>query len=303
MELRLFHSQIAGQEVFRRIDSLLARQDFGTEELAAVYLMVLALGFKGQFLRDPGSVDTYRRKLFDRLLMTNPDLRRQSHRLFPEAYLYTVVEGSPVRLPEPKKWWLVVAGVVATWLILSSIAWVMLTFSTRKSLYITMNALDHITSQQPIAAGMSRKWIVLPLSAQNGGFQLELPVNLPMDMSGTISAPLLIGVQGLNGYSAGPASQVEAWLSAGTTRFPANLNNGAGKSRNVTSVVPMSSPPNGVTASRNTLYFLANPALQAQDLALHPQLTFPPPGGYGLAVASAMLCIPQQSSQSIVGAP
>ena len=57
MELRLFHSQIAGQEIFHRIDTLLARQDFGTEELAAVYLMVLALGFKGQYLRDPGAVD------------------------------------------------------------------------------------------------------------------------------------------------------------------------------------------------------------------------------------------------------
>src|ERR1700761_3058970 len=75
MELRLFHSQIAGQEIYRRIDRILTRQDYGTEEGAAVSLMVLALGFKGQCLRAPASVEAYRKRLFDRLLLTNPELR------------------------------------------------------------------------------------------------------------------------------------------------------------------------------------------------------------------------------------
>ena len=101
MELRLFHSQIAGQDIFRRIEKSLVRQDYGVEELAIIYLMVLALGFKGQYLRDPAAVELYRKKLFDRLVMTNPELRRESQRLFPEAYRHTVTEGAPVRLPEP----------------------------------------------------------------------------------------------------------------------------------------------------------------------------------------------------------
>src|SRR5580698_3737775 len=75
MELRLFHSQIAGDDVFRRIDRILTAQDYGADELSAIYLMALALGFRGKYLRDPAAVDSYRRKLFDRLLMTNPNLR------------------------------------------------------------------------------------------------------------------------------------------------------------------------------------------------------------------------------------
>lgn len=302
MELRLFHSQIAGQEIFRRIDTLLARQDFGTEELAAVYLMVLALGFKGQFLRDPGAVDTYRKKLFDRLLMTNPNLRRQSNRLFPEAYLHTVVEGAPVRLPEPKKWWLVVAGVVGAWLVLSSVAWFSLTKSTRSMLAVTMRSLGRITNQQQLTAGSSVKWTVMHFSPQSGGFRLELPANLPLDMGGSATASLLIGVQGLNGYSAGPVPQIQAWLSLGSTSFPASPDSAGSKSRTVSSVALMNGPPDGVTANLNTKYFLVDPQLTAQDLTLHPQLAFPPAGGFGLTVASVTLCIPDRSSQTTGGA-
>ena len=169
-----------------------------------------------------------------------------------------------------------------------------------------MHSLERITSQQQLTVGSSGKWIVLPFSPQNGGFQLELPENLPLDMAGTTIAPVLIGVQGLNGYSAGSTSQVQAWLSLGSTGFPVSLNNAGnagGKSRTVSSVAAVNAPPNGVTATRNAMYFLVNPALQPQDLALHPQLTFPAPGGYGLAVASVTLCIPDQTNQSTAGAP
>jgi type VI secretion system protein ImpK len=298
MELRLFHSQVAGQEIFRRIDTLLARQDFGIEELAAVYLMALALGFKGQFLRDPAAVDECRKKLFDRLLMTNPNLRRRSHRLFPEAYLHTVVEGAPVRLPEPKKWWLIVAGVVGAWLLLSSVAWFSLTKSTRSTLAVTMHSLGRIANQQKLTAGSSGKWIVTPFSPQNGGFRLELPANLPLDMGGSGTASLLIGVQGLNGYSAGPEAQIQAWLSLGSTSFPSRPISAGGKERTVASVALMDALPEGVTASLNTKYFLVDPALTAPDLALHPQLAFPPAGRFGLTVGSITLCSPDRSSQS-----
>ena len=55
MELRLFHTQIAGQDIFRRIEKALVRQDYGVEELAIIYLMVLALGLQGAIPARPGN--------------------------------------------------------------------------------------------------------------------------------------------------------------------------------------------------------------------------------------------------------
>ena len=170
MELRLFHSQIAGQDIFRRIDRLLARQDYGTEELAAVYLMILALGFKGQYQRDPGSIEVYRRKLFDRLLLTNPDLKWNGRRIFPEAYRHTVTEGAPVMLPEPKKWWGVVAAIIGGWLILSTIAWLVLVNPTRRNLVVARHALDIVTNQSS-SPDASTKWRALPFPTAGRGFR------------------------------------------------------------------------------------------------------------------------------------
>ena len=213
-----------------------------------------------------------------------------------------MVEGAPVRLPEPKKWWLAVAGVVGVWLIVSSIAWVSVTRSTRAMLAVTMRSLGRITGQQELAAGSSVKWIVTPFSPQSGGFRLELPANLPLDMSGSATASLLIGVQGLNGYSAGSAAQMQAWLSLGSTSFTAGPGSAGAKSKTVSSVALMNAPPDGVTTSLNTKYFLIDPELTAQDLSRHPQLAFPAPGGFGLTVASVTLCIPDRVSQTTVSA-
>jgi type VI secretion system protein ImpK len=276
MELRLFHSQIAGRDIFRRIDRVLARQDYGTEELAAVYLMILALGFKGQYLRDPEAIEVYRRKLFDRLLLTNPDLKWNGRRIFPEAYRHTVSEGAPVKLPEPRKWWGVVAGIVAAWLIVSTIVWLVLVNPTRKNLAITQQALDAVTNQGS-TEDTSSKWKSLAFTLQGGAFHLDLPPSLPVKRAaagemGPGVAPLLIAVDGPGGQ--GAASRIDAWLSSGLSSFPRNIANAAPQTRSVASVEQIP-PPDGVTTSAATLFFLVDPGLSAQDLALHPTLTFP----------------------------
>jgi type VI secretion system protein ImpK len=276
MELRLFHSQIAGQDIFRRIDRLLARQDYGTEELAAVYLMILALGFKGQYQRDPGSIEIYRRKLFDRLLLTNPDLKWNGRRIFPEAYRHTVTEGAPVMLPEPKKWWGVVAAIVGGWLILSTLTWLVLVNPTRRNLAIARHALDIVTNQGS-SSDVSTKWRALPFPLQGGAFQLALPSALPMNQArpGSIEArvaPLLIAVDGPGGPDA--VSRLHGWLSSGLTSFQRNPYGAVPQAKSIASVEQVSAP-NGVMAATGTVFFLIDPGLNAQDLTLHPLLTFP----------------------------
>jgi type VI secretion system protein ImpK len=300
MELRIFHSQIAGQDIFRRIDKILTRQDYGAEELAAVYLMALALGFKGQYLRHPEAVEGYRTKLFDRLLMTNPDLRRDSHRLFPEAYRHTVVEGAPVRLPEPRTWWLVVAGVLLAWIIWSTFAWIRLTEPTRATLAIAMDSLERVTRHSMTKT--ASKWRKLPFSLQNGAFRLELPETGSWNnsvSSGGQDAPLLIAIQISGVDSAASAARVKTWLSAGKISFPANLSGAQIGARSVTSVEQMENPPAEI-AGEATLFFLVYASLTPQELESHPLLSFPASSGLSIAAAGVTLYAPDQLAK---GAP
>jgi type VI secretion system protein ImpK len=304
MELRLFHSQIAGDDIFRRIDKILTRQDYGAEELSSIYLMVLALGFRGRYLRDPAAVDVYRKRLFDRLLMTNPDLRRDSLRLFPEAYRHTISEGAPVRLPEPRKWWLVVAGVVATWLVVSTIAWLSVTHPTEQTLHLTMQSLQKVIHRQTTLEG-STKWRPLAFTLQNGTYRLTLPSSLPLlaasgSAAGATVAPFVIAINGQGGYSAGTPSQVQSWLSRGSTTFPTDLRDAQPLRLKLASVEPMSSPPSGMIASSTTLFLWVDPGLTVQELALHPQLTFPSnaddAAGERISVSAVSLYLPTQSA-------
>jgi len=303
MESRLFNSQVAGEDIFRRIDKILTRRDYGAEELSSIYLMILALGFRGRYLRDPAAVDVYRKKLFDRLLMTNPDLRRDSLRLFPEAYRH-ISEGAPVQLPEPRKWWFVVAGIVATWLVVSTIAWLSLTRSTEKTLHQTMRSLQKVRERETMLDA-STKWRFLAFTLQNGSFRLTLPASLPLlangaSGAGSAVAPFVIAINGQGGFSAGTPSQVQSWLSRGSTTFPADLRGALPTHRMLASIEPMPSPPSGVMAGNTTLFVWVDPGLSAQELALHPQLTFPLNGdnadGNRVSVAAISLYLQAPSS-------
>ena len=299
MELRLFRSQIAGQEIFKRIDKVIARRDHGAEELCAVYLMVLSLGFKGQYLHSPASVDAYRSKLFDRLQMTNPELRQESRHLIPEAYLHTVTEGAPVRLPEPRKWWLVVAAILAGWLILSTIAWLELTRPTRQLLAITGRSLDRLTGTS-MAAPAEAKWKEVDFSLQSDAFRLELPSELPLDKAAagqsTFARPLLIAVNGPLGSSAGSAAQVERWLSEGSTVVRAGIAGMAPESSVVVSVERLRTPPEGITSTSTTMFFAVDTSVNSEELGRHAQLIFPFNRGNGVAVQALALYIPDRST-------
>jgi|GEM_PF-581431 len=284
MELRLFRSQISGQMIFRRIDNLLSRQEY-EEELIAVYLMALSLGFKGRYLRQPEVVDGYRQRLYERIALMAPESSVESLRIFPEAYRHTVSEGAPVRLPDPRRWWWAVAGIVAAWLVISTIAWFQLTHSTRVILAGVVRALDQITERQE-TTGPGRKWNVVPFAATADAFRIELPSELPMEKGdaerpgGTF--PILVAVTGPAGASPGPAQGVKAWLANGVIAFPTNSGIVPLKNRTVVSVQQVAEPPSGITVGGTTLLLSVQPGLSADDLALRPELIFPlgdAPGG------------------------
>jgi len=295
MELRLFRSQVSGQLIFQRIDKVLTRQDQGAEELATVYLMMLALGFMGQYLYTLGAVEVYRNKLFDRLLMTNPTLRSDSRRLFPEAYRHTVAEGVPVKLPEPRKWWLVVAGVVCVWLIVSTAAWLWITRPTQNTLAATIQSLDRIINQHS-GNDSAIKWRNFAFQLKGDTFRLELPAALPLnsgDGGGSVLKPLYIAVSGPTGSSPNIAAELRGWISQGKSNWTADEKQ---NSRAIASVTQIQTPPNGITIDSTTKFFLVDANLSEQELSLHPQLVLPIQGTYGSAVTAVTLYVSDQTS-------
>ena len=125
LESNLFQTHYAGEAVFHRLDRLLQRRDPFYLDLAAVYFMALALGFKGKYRDNDvhGRLQLYRNQLFAMIYRRNPQLFSSTGPLFPQTMQYTLDEGSGRRLPDRRVWLLLTAGVVAAWLGLSLVAW------------------------------------------------------------------------------------------------------------------------------------------------------------------------------------
>jgi type IV/VI secretion system ImpK/VasF family protein len=272
MELRYFRSQISGLMIFSRIDDLLKRRDYGDDELCAIYLMLLSLGFKGSYARNPSAIDEYRGKLYDLLLLMNPAMRRESSYIFPEAYRHTVTEGAPVRLPEPRTWWLGVGAIVAAWLIVSTIGWFVLTRSTRADLKVVNNSLSGVMAAKT-ASTTSRRYEPMQFETTTAGFRLALDSVPPVD--GSKPGSLLIAVHGQDGNIAGSDDDVRTSLLRGVVAAPGLNANLATYTRAVLDVRLLPKAPAGLTLQRGTLLFAVDlPVDQDQSYVQH-DLFFP----------------------------
>lgn len=127
LEFKLFQSYRAGEEVFRRIEALLRTRDPADSELAKIYLMALALGFRGE-LRGPEAqarIDWYRRELYTFLTQRDPGTPREPHSLFPEAYQSTVdASGAGRRLSAARRWLLAGLVLALLWIVVGHRIWI-----------------------------------------------------------------------------------------------------------------------------------------------------------------------------------
>jgi type VI secretion system protein ImpK len=124
LEMELFGTRRAGEEIFARIDRLLDGGGAVDTEMAAVYLAALELGFKGKFAdpADRETLDAYAarlRALVDRLPpATGP--------IVPECYDHTIAAAGPgSRLPPSRLWWsaaVAIAGIFLIGLLVTAVA-------------------------------------------------------------------------------------------------------------------------------------------------------------------------------------
>jgi type VI secretion system protein ImpK len=125
IEAHVFRTHAAGDIFFRRIDTLLRREDDAAAELAAVYLFAIGLGFRGRY-RGEGfcpALDGYRLKLFSFISRRKPALLEQARNLFPEAYKNTVHTGIDRPIPSARKWRIALVCAVLLWLLISQALW------------------------------------------------------------------------------------------------------------------------------------------------------------------------------------
>lgn len=117
-ETYLFGSRAAGQRIFDRIDELLTSETPGRAPIAAVYLLMLGLGFRGRFRAPGAAVEIERRRaaLWTWIERKSPGLLADGPRVSSQAYNHTVEEGLVVQLPTPVRWWGLAILTVLLWL-------------------------------------------------------------------------------------------------------------------------------------------------------------------------------------------
>jgi type VI secretion system protein ImpK len=100
LEARLFQTHAAGEIFFRRLETLLRREDEAAAELAIVYLMALSL-----------------------ISRHDPEIARPVEHILPAAYRNTIQMGAPTRVPSPRRWLWACGGVLAVWLVVAQFLW------------------------------------------------------------------------------------------------------------------------------------------------------------------------------------
>jgi len=118
LETALFGSSLAGERVFERLDALLADPGRAHPSLATLYLIALALGFRGRYWRpeDEGQLRVYRAALARIITRAVPDAGEVGPRLFDQPYRHTVERGRAVRLPGLRPWLAATAAVMLLFL-------------------------------------------------------------------------------------------------------------------------------------------------------------------------------------------
>ncbi len=119
LETALFGTSLAGERVFERLDTLLVDPARAHPSLATLYLITLALGFRGRYWRDQDAVQlrTYRTALARIVTRAIPDAVGVGRRLFDQSYRCTVDQGRAVRLPGLRRWLTALAVVVGLFLV------------------------------------------------------------------------------------------------------------------------------------------------------------------------------------------
>ena len=144
IETRLFGSSVAGDQIFQRIDTLLAGAGDTAPPMAALYLFAISTGFEGRHrgLRADDALQPLRDALFRLIYRRDPRLGptlagqpdASDRVLSPQAYRYPLSNIVPVRFFRFSRGTLAFIGTMLLLVALSQVAWRVTTAPVRKAL-------------------------------------------------------------------------------------------------------------------------------------------------------------------------
>lgn len=151
LEQAVFRTRLAGERVFDRMEALLASNDRRLVQLAAVYLCVLGMGFKGR-CRVPGGESTlrdYSARLFEFIAGRESELGAgvlpTGRTLIPAAYAHTLTDGKARTLARGPRWPLVLGAIAGLWLVLGQALWWMSTAQLSNAADAVLQASVRVT--------------------------------------------------------------------------------------------------------------------------------------------------------------
>ena len=123
LEQELFHTHASGDLFFHKLDRLLTAGS-ASNDLAMIYFQALALDFKGRYRNaDPRhQIDRYRRQLFLKIY-GQPVGELKPEPIFLQSYESTAIDDEARHIPSPHLWWFVLGGVLAVWIVASTLLW------------------------------------------------------------------------------------------------------------------------------------------------------------------------------------
>jgi type VI secretion system protein ImpK len=109
LEGRIFQTQIAGEQIFKKIDTLLASNDPLQKEISVLYMFCLGLGFLGEYRgsQDLEKIAYYKKQLYS-FIHNKPSniISPGRDKLFPQLYDLTIMESSIKALPNLRTWFM-----------------------------------------------------------------------------------------------------------------------------------------------------------------------------------------------------
>ncbi|SCU76719.1 conserved hypothetical protein [Cupriavidus necator] len=136
LESTLFRTNVAGDQVFRRIEQLLLDREPSRRNLARLYLFTLGLGFQGRFRGADAEarLRSLREELYEFIYQRRPDLGGRERVLSEPAYAHTLSHIAPRKLPTLTRWTVVFLLGLATLLALSELTWLWQSWPVREAL-------------------------------------------------------------------------------------------------------------------------------------------------------------------------
>lgn len=125
LEVKLFGSQSAGEEIFNDIDNGLSKYEFGKRDLAKIYLMALNLGFEGKFKGTQSEVDIrrYKVRLFELINERAPENSEATKSFLGSVYRYNQTGGAPEMMSYLKPWIITISAIGGLYLLGSHLIW------------------------------------------------------------------------------------------------------------------------------------------------------------------------------------